>query len=52
MSRFHGNEHSKAESDNPANQMDQNNYTFWKSRGHDERPDDWEGRAPEEEEDG
>ena len=28
--------------DNHANQMNPNNDAYWQSRGHDERPDDWE----------
>lgn len=28
--------------DNRANQMNPNNDAYWQSRGHDERPDDWE----------
>ena len=28
--------------DNRANQMNPNNDAYWQSRGHDERPEDWE----------
>ena len=28
--------------DNRADQMNPNNDAYWQSRGHDERPDDWE----------
>jgi hypothetical protein len=52
MSRYHGDEHSKAERDNHTNQLNPNNDAFWESRGHDDRPDDWEVQAREEEEDG
>ena len=31
--------------DNHADQMNPNNDSYWESRGHDERPDDWEGRV-------
>ena len=30
---------------NHSNQMNPNNDAYWESRGHDERPDDWEERA-------
>ena len=36
--------------DNHANQLNPNNDAYWESRGHDERPDDWEEQAAEEEE--
>jgi hypothetical protein len=52
MSRYHGDAHSKAERDNHANQLNPNNDVFWESRGHDDRPEDWEEQAREEEEDG
>ena len=51
MGSYNGNEHSKAERDNHANQMNPNNDAYWESRGHDDRPDDWEEQAREEEED-
>lgn len=35
------------ELDNRANQMNPNNDEYWHSRGHDERPDNWEERARE-----
>ncbi len=38
----------------PANggiQLNPNNDAYWQSRGYDERPDDWEDRIKEEEED-
>lgn len=34
----------KADRDNHANQCNSNNDAYWESRGHDERPDDWEDR--------
>jgi len=43
MSKYHGDEHSKAENDNHANQMNPNNDAYWESRGID--------REVEEEED-
>jgi hypothetical protein len=36
--------YSKEELDNHANQLNINNETYWKDRGYDERPDDWEDR--------
>ncbi len=35
--------------DNHANQLNSNNDAYWESRGWDERPDDWEERAAEDE---
>lgn len=34
----------KAEDNNHANQLNDNNDAYWESRGYDERPDDWEDR--------
>ena len=34
MSRYHGNEHSKEENDNHANQLNPNNEAYWSSRGY------------------
>ena len=34
MSKYHGNEHSKAENDNRSNQMNPNNDAYWSSRGY------------------
>ena len=34
--------------DNHANQFNPNNDAYWESRGWGERPDDWEERAPQE----
>ena len=31
--------------DNHANQMNPNNDAYWSSRGHDERPDDWQNAS-------
>ena len=33
---------SRSNQDNHANQMNPNNDAYWQSRGHDERPEDWE----------
>ncbi len=46
-----GNAHSKAKSDNHANQLNPNNETYWEDRGYDNRPEDWEDRVNEEEDD-
>ena len=35
----------KTDRDNHANQLNENNDAYWQSRGHDERPDDWEERS-------
>jgi len=32
----------KADQDNHANQLNENNDAYWQSRGEDERPDDWD----------
>ena len=37
----------KDDLDNHANQMNPNNDAYWESRGFDERPDDWEDRIAE-----
>ena len=34
----------KAGADNRANQLNRNNDVYWKGRGHDQRPDDWQSR--------
>ena len=49
MSKYSGNDHSQAENDNHANQMNSNSDEYWESRDYDERPDDWEDRAREDE---
>lgn len=33
---------SKSDLDNFSNQLNPNNDAYWQSRGHDERPDDWD----------
>ena len=38
----------KDDLDNRANQLNPNNDSFWQSRGFDERPDDWEDRIADE----
>lgn len=35
---------TKHELDNRANQLNNNNDAYWQSRGHEERPEDWECR--------
>ncbi len=37
-------DHSQADLDNHANQLNPNNDEYWGSRGEDGRPDDWEDR--------
>lgn len=32
----------KDDLDNHSNQLNPNNDAYWESRGHDERPDDWD----------
>jgi hypothetical protein len=41
---------SNPNDDNHANQCNPNNDAYWESRGEDERPDDWEQRLADEEE--
>ena len=38
-------EHTQADLDNHANQLNGNNDAYWQARGYDERPDDWESRS-------
>ena len=38
---------SQAELDHRSKQLNANNEEYWKSRGHEERPEDWETVAPE-----
>ena len=33
---------NKADADNHSNQLNDNNDAYWQSRGHDERPEDWD----------
>lgn len=40
---------SKSDDDNHANQCNPNNDAYWESRGCDERPDDWENRTKDDE---
>ena len=42
---------SKADQDNRADQLNPNNDAYWQSRGSDERPEDWEERAEQTEND-
>lgn len=35
---------SKSDIDNRADQLNPNNDAYWQSRGEDERPDDWDSR--------
>ena len=48
MSRRDDYEHTQAELDHRADQLNPNNDNYWESRGYDERPDDWEDRSGEE----
>lgn len=41
--------YSQEELDNYSNQMNPEHDAFWKSRGEDERPDDWESRIEDDE---
>ena len=41
----------QADRDNHSNQLNPNNDAYWQSRGEDERPDNWEGRIAEQEDD-
>lgn len=36
---------AKHDDDNRSDQMNPNNDTYWTDRGYDERPDDWEERV-------
>lgn len=36
---------AKHDDDNRSNQLNENNDAYWRSRGEDERPEDWEDRA-------
>ena len=38
---------SRSNQDNHANQMNPNNDAYWQSRGHDERPEEWEDEDPD-----
>ena len=40
----------QSDMDNHANQLNPNNDEYWGSRGHDERPDEWEDHLDEEDE--
>ena len=46
---YNGDQHTQAENDNHANQLNPNNDAYWESRGEEECPDDWEGLISEEE---
>lgn len=41
----------KDDLDNHSNQLNPNNDAYWECRGFDERPDDWEDRIQDEDED-
>lgn len=43
MTFFHL-EDGKDDRDNHSNQLNDNNDAYWQSRGHDDRPDDWQDR--------
>ena len=40
----------KDDLDSRANQLNPNNDSYWQSRGYEERPDDWEDRVDQEDE--
>ena len=40
-----------ANDDNRANQLNPNNDAYWQSRGYDEKPDDWQQRVDEDDDD-
>ena len=40
----------QTDQDNHANQCNPNHDAYWESRGHDERPQDWEDQARQEDE--
>lgn len=42
---------SKSDDDNHSNQLNPNNDEYWHSRGEDERPDDWEDRIAQTDDD-
>lgn len=42
MNNSNGSNYSQDELDNHADQLNDNNDSYWQSRGEDERPDDWE----------
>ncbi len=48
---YNSNDHSRAENDNHANQMNPNNDVYWEARDFEDRPDDWDDRIEEEEKD-
>ena len=37
----------QSDADNRANQLNPNNEAYWSSRGHDDRPGDWQEQADE-----
>lgn len=41
----------KDDDDNHADQLNPNNDAYWQSRGDDERPDDWQERSTDEDDD-
>ena len=38
----------RRDDDNRSNQLNPNNDAYWESRGYDDRPDDWEQRVEDE----
>jgi len=40
----HGDNYTKEDLDNHANQLNSNNDAYWQSRGEDERPNNWEDK--------
>jgi hypothetical protein len=49
FSRVEGILSRQSDLDNHANQLNRNNETYWESRGEDDRPDDWEQRSGQKE---
>jgi hypothetical protein len=45
MPKSKENDYSQEELDNHANQLNDNNDAYWQSRGHDDRPDDWQEQS-------
>lgn len=41
-------DHSQADIDNRADQLNPNHDAYWQSRGEEERPDDWQDRLEQE----
>jgi hypothetical protein len=50
MGGKNGGQSSRADDNNHANQLNSNNDAYWQSRGEDERPEDWQQRVGQEDE--